>query len=579
MGVLSFPAALAQEAFWYLDQLEPGGSAFNVAVRFHLAGPLDVRLLEKAFNEMVQRHEILRTRLEMEGEELMQIVLPSIRLTLDVIDLSDLPEVERRAETERLGSLEAQRPIRLDQAPLLRANLLRLGPQEHMLQVTIHHAISDGWSIGLLTDEIASLYEAQITGRPCSLPVLPIQFPDFTLWQRRFFAGPEIAEQLKYWKRRLAGYVEPDFPTDRPRPLVKRWQGDIVSILLPDELTGQLQRISQENGATLFMTFLAVFKVMLLRYTGQTDITIGSPVVGRTRVEIEKLIGVFINTVVLRTELSGNPAFSQALRAVRDTVVEAMANQDLPFETLVKELHPNRDLGKNPLFQINFIHQRDFVKPVTFGGLALTAIPSRSPGAIFDFQFFMVERDGVWRASCDYDSSLFDRETAVRMLGHFQQLLISVAANPGTPIEQLEMLTPEERRRLLVDWNSTRCDYPREETVSGLFEGQVRKYPARVAVRCGKESMTYGELDQAANQLAAQLRSAGTKPGVLVGLCVDRSSDMVVGVLGLLKSGAAYVPMDPAFPAERLASMIEDAEMPVIVTQSSLAAGIWPGHQ
>ena len=575
-GILSFPASLAQQAFWFLDQLESGNSAFNVAVRFHLAGPLDVRLMEGAFNEIIQRHEILRTRIEQEGGELVQVVLPSLQMTIEVIDLSAMPEGERRAETERQGSIEANRPFTLDQAPLIRANLLRLGPVEHMLQVTMHHAVSDGWSVGLLTDEISAIYDALAKGESCPLPKLPIQFPDFTIWQREFLNGKEIAAQLDYWKRRLAGFVETNLPTDRTRPLIKRWRGDIVSILLPDELTAKLQRVGQDNGATLFMVFLATFNVLLLRYTGQTDIAIGSPVVGRTRVEIEKLIGVFINTVILRTDLSGNPAFNQALRAVRETVIEAMANQDLPFETLVKELHPNRDLSRNPLFQINFIHQRDFVKPVRFGGITLTAIPSRSPGAIFDLQFFMVERDGMWRASCDFNTDLFDRETAVRMLGHFQQLLGSVAARPEAPIEQLEILTPEERRRLLIDWNSTRRVFPREKTIHDLFEEQASRHAAKVAVRCGQRSLTYAELDQAANRLSARLHSLGVKPGVLVGLCVDRSTDMVVGVLGILKSGAAYVPMDSAFPAERLACMIEDAKMPVIVTQSGLVSGLPP---
>ena len=577
-AILSFPAAVAQEAFWFLDQLEPGSSALNVAVRFHLAGPLDGQLMEKAFNEMIKRHEILRTHLELEAGDLKQVVLPSVQITLDVIDLSHLPESERRVETERQGSLDAHRRFRLNETPLIRANLLRLGRQEHMLQVTLHHAISDGWSVGLMTNELTTIYDALIKREPCPLPALPIQFADFTLWQREYLQGPVIASQLDYWKRRLAGCTEPDLPTDRPRPLVKRWNGEIVSILLPDELTARLQRISQDNGATLFMTFLATFKVLLLRYTGQTDIAIGSPVVGRTRVEIEKLIGVFINTLILRTDLSGNPTFSQALKLVRETVIEAMANQDLPFETLVKELHPHRDLSKNPLFQINFIHQRDFVKPVTFGGVTLTAIPSRSPGAIFDMQFFMVERDGIWRASCDFNNDLFDKGTAVRMLGHFHQLLTGIASDPDTPIQQLEILTPDERRQMLLGWNSTDRTYPGDETVPRLFEDQASRNPDKTAVVCGENSLTYSELDQAANRVSAWLKLAGAKPGVLVGICIERSLDMIIGVLGILKSGAAYVPLDPAFPEDRIAYMIEDAKMPVIVTQAKFAS-ILPAHK
>jgi amino acid adenylation domain-containing protein len=577
-SVLSFPASLAQQAFWFLEQLDPGSTAFNVAVRFHLAGPLDVAILERAFNEVIRRHETLRTRFEEESDELMQVVLPSIALKLDVLDLSELPETERKIEMERQGSIEAQKRFSLNQAPLIRANLLRLAPEEHILQVTIHHAVCDGWSIGILTDEIAALYEAFAKGEPSPLPELPIQFADFTIWQHEFLKGPEIAAQLEYWQKRLANYVELDLPTDRHRPEVKQWQGDIVSILLPQELTDKLQAIAQQNGATLFMVFVAAFKILLLRFTGQEQIAIGSPVVGRTRVEIEKLIGVFINTVILHTDFAGNPPFDEALRAVRDTVVEAMANQDLPFEHLVKELQPARDLSRNPLFQINFIHQRDFVKPVKFGGISLTAVPSRSPGAIFDLQFFMVERFGVWRASCEYNTALYSRETTVRMLGYFKQLLASIAADPQTPIRKLEILPPEVRKQLLVDWNDTKRDYPADKTIHELFQEQVAANPSKVAVRCGKRSMTYTELDEMALRVCGQLQAAGAKPGVMVGLCVERSAEMLAGILGILKSGAAYVPMDPAFPAQRLTYMIEDARMPVIVTQSRVSSSL-PPHQ
>lgn len=575
--ILMFPASLAQEVFSFLDQLEPGNPAFNVAVRFHLAGPLDIPLLERSFNEMMQRHEILRTRLQEENGELMQVVLPSATISIEVIDISHLPELERKVEMERQGTFEAQKRFKFNSELMMRCNVVRLGAQEHMLQITIHHAISDGWSIGIITDEISTIYQAFAEGKPSPLPALPIQFADYTLWQRAYLKGPEIAAELAYWKRRLDGCTELNLPSDRLRPQVKSWSGDIVSIMLPPELTEKLKKLAHDNEATIFMVFLAAFKVMLTRYSGQTDIALGSPIAGRTKAEIEKLIGVFINTVILRTDLSGNPPFVETLRAVRETVLEAMTNQELPYELLVKEIHPVRDLNRNPLVQVNFTHQRDFVKPVKFSGITLTAIPSRSPGAIFDLHFFMVERDNIWRASCDYSTDLYDRETALRMLGHFQRLMVSIAAAPSTRIGALEMTTPEEQQRILIDWNATAREFPREKQIQELFEEQVRLAPGKLALRCGNETLTYSQLDDAANKLATHLRVLGANPGTLVGLCVERSVQMVVGVLAILKSGAAYVPMDPAFPKERLGYMAEDAELSFIITQSTLIS-LLPAH-
>ncbi len=569
---LSFPAALAQEIFCFLDQLEPNNPAFNVSVRFELKGAVDTAILEQSFNEMIARHEALRTYFDEENGEMVQVIVPAHAIKVDVTDLTSLPVETRGAEADRLASVEALKPLDLRRLPLLRVGLVRLTTESSILLVTVHHAVADGWSVGIITDELAALYEARVQGVPCPLPALPIQFADFTMWQREYLAGPEIAAQLAYWKKRLAGMVEPNLPTDRPRPLVKRWEGDIAGIMLPKDLTDRLQQISQQNGATLFMTFLAAFKVLLVRYTNQEDIAIGSPIVGRTRAEVEKLIGVFINTVILRTNLSGNPSFIQALGAVRDTAIEAVANQDLPFETLVKELQPERSSGRMPLFQINFTHQRDFVKPVKFAGIKLTAMPSRPVGAIFDLHFFMVERNGIWRASCDYSTELFNRDTALRMLAHFQCLLESIASKPATPIGELNMLTAEERQTLTIKWNQTQREYPQEKTLHGLFEEQARNNPAKLALHCEDKAITYAELNQRADQLAVVLRSLGVGPDVPVGLCTYRTSDLMVGLLGILKAGGAYVPIDPAYPADRIAFVLEDSRAPVLVTQSVLVA-------
>ena len=577
-AVLAFPASLAQQAFWFLDQLAPGISAFNVAVRFHLAGPLDPTLVRRAINEILRRHEILRTGFEDAKGELMQVIQPSVEIEVPVTDVSQLPDSERKAEVERLGSAEAEAVFDLKRAPLFRANLLRLGSGEHILQITVHHAVSDGWSIGLMTDELAALYDAFSRGEPSPLPELPIQFADYSMWQQEYLRGPEIASQIEYWKRRLKDYVELFLPTDSVRPAVKSWKGDIVSLLLPQDLTDRLKGIARQNGATLSMLFCAAFKVLLARYTGQTDISIGTSIAGRTSAELEKLIGVFINTVILRSDLSGNPPFSRILRSERDTFLEAMENQEVPFELLVKELTPERDPGRNPLFQVNFTHQRDFVKPVTFGKVQLTAVPSRPTGAIFDLHLFMVERDDVWRASCDFNDGLIHRDTAIRMLAHFRELLGSVADNPETPLDALQILPDEEQRRILTEWNATDREFPGTQTVGALFEQQVRAHPDRIAVRCGDEVLTYGELDRRADLLARRLRAARVARGSLVGLCVERSGALIVGLLGILKTGAAYVPMDPAFPTERLGYMVEDAALPVIVTQPSLVAHL-PQHR
>ena len=574
--VVAIPASLAQQAFWFLEQMAPGTPAFNGAVRFHLAGPLDPILVARALNEIIRRHEILRTGLEEERGELMQVIQPSVEIKVPVTDLRSFPDAERKAEVERLGSVEAEAAFDLKKAPLFRANLLRLGDEEHMLQITVHHAVSDGWSIGLITDELAAHYDAFSRGEPSPLPELPIQFADYSIWQQEYLRGPEIASQVEYWKQRLKDYVELFPPTDHVRPAVKSWRGDIVSLLLPQDLTDRLPGIAGQNGATLSMLFCAVFKVLLARSTGQTDISIGTPIAGRTGAELEKLIGVFSNTVILRTDLSGNPPFSRVLRSVRDTFLEAVENQDVPFELLVKELTPKRDLGRSPLFQVNFTHQRDFVKPVTFGKVQLTAVPSRPSGAIFDLHLFMVERDGEWRASCDFNTGLIQRDAAIRMLAHFKELLGSVADDPETSIDALPILPAEERKRILVEWNATRREFPRNQTVHALFEQQAKAHPDRIAVRCLDDVVTYGELDQRSARLARRLRGAGVARGSLVGLCVERSVALVVGLLGILKAGAAYVPMDPAFPTERLGYMVEDAAMSVIVTQPSLVAHLPP---
>jgi amino acid adenylation domain-containing protein len=577
---LAFPASVAQQVFWYLEQLQPDVSAFNVPMRFRLEGPLDAKLLEKSLNAIVDRHETLRTRFEEDGAELLQIVAPSLELALPLIDLSHLPEDARQMEADRLGEIEATRPFKLGRLPLVRAELIRLTASLHILHITVHHALFDGSSMTVLTEELATIYQALHDGKEIPLDPLPIQYGDYSVWQKDFLEGPEIKAQLDYWKRRLDGMAELDLPTDHPRPSHKSWRGDLISALLPREVTDRLQAIATRNGATLYHLLLAAYKLLLHRYSGSTDIAVGSPITGRTRAEMEPLIGVFINSLILRSDLSGDPSFENLLRQVRDTALEAVENQDLPFECLVRELRPNRDASRNPLFQVNFTHQRSFAKAGSFGGVDLVPIPSRSPGAIFDLHFFMVERAEGWRVTCDYSSDLFERETARRMLGHFQRLLEDIAADPAAPISRLEILTDAEKANLLGDWAGHRSDYPRDATIGQLFATTALAHPDRIALESGDRQLSYGELHAEAAAIAKQLLDAGTAPGELVGLCARPSFEMIAGLLGILLAGGAYVPLDPDYPAERFALLLEESGMRIALTTHAdwQAFGEWDGR-
>ncbi len=557
--LLAFPASIAQQVFWYLELLQPEVTAFNIPMRFRLEGPLELGLLERSLRTIIERHEALRTHFEEDEGELLQIVRPNANLTLPLHDLTALPENERQAEADLLGSIEAQRPFHLATGPAFRAELVRLSTTVHILHVTVHHALFDGSSMTVLTEELATIYQAYFEGRDCPLDAPPIQYGDFSVWQKEFLAGPEIAKQLAYWKQRLAGMTELDLPTDRPRPPVKTWSGDLISALLPKELTQRLQAIASRHGATLYHLLLAAYKTLLHRYSGSTDIAIGSPITGRTRAELEPLIGVFINSLILRSDLSGDPPFESLLCQVRDTALEAVENQELPFECLVRAVKPERDPSRNPLFQVNFTHQRSFAKAGRFGGVELIPIPSRSPGAIFDLHFFMVERAEGWRVTCDYSSDLFDRATAERMLGHYRQLLENIAADPAKPISQLEILTPAEKQTILGEWAGSTSEYPRDSNIAALFIETAKANPERTALVYGSRSFTYWQMLTEASAIASKLEGAGLRAGELVALSAKPSPEMITGLLGILLAGGAYVPLDPDYPAERFTLLLEES--------------------
>jgi len=568
--ILCFPAAMAQEAFYFLERLRPGATPFNIAVRFRIEGEVDLTLIERAMNEIVARHESLRTHFEEEDGELLQVVQPEAHIDFGVVDLSEFEPDEREARLLKCGLREACLPFDLQKAPLIRAVAAVLSRVEHVLHITVHHTVADGWSIGVLTEEITALYDAFKSGEGSPLEPLPIQYADYAVWQRDFISGPDVASQLEYWKNKLKGYAELDLPTDRPRPPVKTWNGDIVSELLPSELTDRLAIIAQKNGATLFHVFMAAFNILLQRYTGSDDLVIGTPVTGRSRPEMEPLIGAFINTVLLRTDLSGDPDFHRVLQRTRDTALEAIAHQDLPFEFLVRELRPERDSSRNPLFQINFTHQKAFIKPTSAGQLKLNGIPSLSPGAIYDIHFFMVERDNVWRASCDFSTDLFDRETAVRLVGHFRTLLQGIAHTPDLPIGRLSMIGGEEWRQIF-EWSGRTTPYPRDKALGPLFLETAERYADRPALVQSSRSITYRQLRANAVLVAQKLRDYAVHPGQRVGLAADSSPEMIAGLLGIVLAGAVYVPIDADDPKDRICFLIDDAKVDVVVADAACA--------
>jgi thioesterase domain-containing protein len=445
-----FPLTVGQEGFWFLDRLNPGNPAYNIAVRFRLLGPLHVATVRQAFNEILRRHESLRTSFKEVDGEPVQVISPSASIELPVIDVRDVPAAQRMTVADRLAVEEACKRFDLSVLPLIRAVLLRLDEQEYMLLVTVHHIVSDGWSIGVISSELGALYEAFSQSQESRLPHLSIQYGDFAVWQQDWLRNAGLAGQLAYWKRQLANVAQLEIPTDRPRQAAQTFNGTIDSLVLPRPLTDALRDFSNRQGSTMFMTCLAALKILLHRYSEQTDICVGSLVAGRNRVEIEPLIGLFVNPIVLRTDLSSNPAFPDLLARVRESVLGALVNQDVPFQRLVEELRPKRDASRHPVFQVNFIYQRDFVQPLEFSGITLTAIPSKSPGAIYDLNFFMVERADGWRASCEYNTDLFEAATIRRMLEQFQALLEGIVVDPARPISAFPLLGAEDQRRVVI---------------------------------------------------------------------------------------------------------------------------------
>ncbi|MBD1832152.1 amino acid adenylation domain-containing protein [Cyanobacteria bacterium FACHB-472] len=577
--------SFAQQRLWFLDQLVPNNAFYNVPAAVRLVGSLNLTALEEAFNEIVRRHEALRTTfVTVEGQP-VQAIASTLTVPLPVIDLrsQSLCEGELETEAQRITTQEAQRPFDLSKDPFLRVTLLRLDESEYVLLLVLHHIVSDGWSMGVLIRELAALYTAFASCKDdkfsvsTPLPELPIQYADFAHWQREWLQGELLETQLAYWRQQLDGISILNLPTDRPRPAVQSYRGATQLLQLPKSLSKALEALSQQEGVTLFMTLLAAFQTFLYRYTQQEDIAVGSPIANRNRSEIEGLIGFFVNSLVLRTNFDGNPTFRSLLSRVREVSLGAYAHQDLPFEKLVEELHPERNLNQNPLFQVVFALQNAPMSALELPDLTLSPLQFVDTETTrFDLEFHLWEQkenNGLGVDSSEgisgfvvYSTDLFDAATINRMLEHFQILLEGIVANPEQRVSEVPILSEAELYQLLVEWNNTEVDYPKNLCVHQLFEAQIEQNKDAIALVFEDKQLTYQELNVRSNKLAHYLQKLGVGSEILVGLCVDRSLDMIIGMLAILKAGGAYLPLDPSYPPERLSFMLQDAQVPVILT-------------
>lgn len=567
------PLSFAQQRIWFLDQLEPGPQ-YNDPFHLRLTGSLDLPALEHSLNEIVRRHDALRARFEIVEGRASQRILPPFEITLPVLDLSALPATERENQAMRIAFEEGRCEFKLQHGPLFRAKVLSLGPTDHLLLMTFHHIAMDGWSRAVFLQELSALYGALVAGRPSPLPELAIQYADFAAWQQNQMQGEGLEKHLHFWKEQLHGSpARLEWPTDFPRPAVQSFRGARLEINIDASLMQKLKELSRQEGCTLFMTLLAAFQTLAMRYTGQEDIVIGSPVANRNRSEIEGLIGYFLNTLVLRADLSGEPTFRQALRRVREAAMAAYAHQDLPYEKLVEELNPTRDTSYNAIFQVMFIFQNTPPLVPATGGLNLSPFEVHNGTAKVDLTLTLSENLEGLSGWIEYATDLFKAESITRLRGHFQTLLEEITRDPDQRITMLPMLTEGETRQM-QEWNDTHRKYPTELCVHELFERQRARTPGAAAVAFEGRRLTYQELDDQANQLAGELQTLGVKAEVLVGIYMERSLEMLVAVLGILKAGGAYVPLDPLLPTERLAFILEDAQVSIMITQTSLAEAV-----
>ncbi|MGH9933381.1 MAG: amino acid adenylation domain-containing protein, partial [Pyrinomonadaceae bacterium] len=576
----SFPLSFAQQRMWVVDQMSPGNTALNISLSYRFDTRVDLAALEKSFNLMVQRHEVLRTTFESRNGVPVQVIAPSLEIKIPLTDLTNLPVAERESVASRLAAEESRQPFDLSTGPLIRASILKLGEQDHVLLWSIHHIVFDGSSGHIFEKEQVELYEAILQNRPLPFDEPPIQYVDYATWQRELMRGETLDRPLSFWKNKLADAAVLNLPTDHPRPTDYSYRGKRASINIPEDLARELNAMSRRMGVTLFTTLLAAFKLLLSRYTGQSDVVLGTPISNRNHVELEEVMGLFVNTLVLRTDLSGDPPFAEFLGRVHKMWIDSFAHQDMPFEELVKALNPGRDLSHQPIFQVmfhfnttplSFRYQDDQSEPLPRGSLFL------NPGtALFDLTFSIepasaakLLEDTALNCVMEYSTDLFEEATIDRMLDHYLALLQAIVRHPEQHILDIPLMSEGERNRVLVEFNDTDTAALTDKCIPQLFEEQVEATPDNIAVLFENQRITYSELNDRANQLAHYLRQLGIGPDALVGVHMERSPELIVAILGILKAGGAYAPLDPALPAERLAFMLDDLRAPVVLTRSA----------
>jgi len=570
----TFPLSFAQERLWFIEKFQPGLAIYNLPVMLRFPGRLKAADMAQALAQLVRRHEILRTTFTMEGDRPVQRVTTPGPVDLPVIDLTAMPPEARAAEVQRLASEEAEAVFDLERGPLLKARLIDVSSDDHILLLTTHHIVSDGWSTGILVNEIGELLSAAATGRAPSLPDLPFQYADFAEHQRERLCSARLERLLEYWTAQLEGAPKVlELPTDRPRPPMQTFAGAVQMFQVPSDVTDGLRRLTRIENASIFMVLVAAFSVLLSRYSGQRDLVIGTPIANRNDPDVEKLIGFFVNTLLLRLDLNEDPTFTELLRRVRDVALDAYAHQELPFERLVEELRPTRLLSHNPLFQVMLALQNAPTLPVPEQA-SVEDIDENPPvylgTAKFDLTLGIAETGSGLTASFEYNTDLFDHSTITRMIQQFKELLTGIAADPDRPLPQLPLIPEREQRMQLDQWNATTAAFPQRRPHE-LFEQQVDRAPEKIAVLTSQQSLTYRELESRANRLAHHLQSLGARPGVAVGLCADRCPELVVGIIAIAKAGASYLPLDPTNPADRLSFMLKDADVSIVLTLDRFA--------
>ncbi|MEK6283280.1 MAG: amino acid adenylation domain-containing protein, partial [Acidobacteriota bacterium] len=574
------PLSYAQQRLWFFDQLQPHSAAYNLPLAVRLRGRLELAELVRSLNRVIERHESLRTSFVMEDGEPSQVIAAELELALPVFDVSELGAAERELEAAQLLAAEAAEGFDLSRGPLLRAKVIKLGEQEHIASLTMHHIISDGWSLGVLIRELAAFYNAAVDKSNSELsaawPRLPLQYADYALWQREWLSGGALESQLSYWREQLAGAPVLELPADKSRPVLQSMRGGQEIFRVSAELTGELRELALREGATLFMVLLAVFEVLLARYSRQRDLVVGTPIANRNRYETEELIGFFVNMLALRVKLEERESFRELVREVREVTLAGYANQDVPFEKIVEELQPERDTSRQPIFQVMFVMQNVLQGELQLKGLEVSGAGGGAAVSKYDLSLVVEESGGGLVCGLEYSTELFEAETIRRLGQHWEGLCKEVVKDSEQCIWEMELLGEGEREQLVAGWNQTAVEYEEEKSFHKLIEEQALLRPEALAVVAEDGELSYGELNRQANQLAHYLRGLGVGPEVRVGICLERSLEMIVSLLAVLKAGGAYVPLDPAYPRERLSFMLADSSVSLLLTQQSLSANLFP---